>query len=276
MIKFICATAILTGISLTGQAQYFYKDFFSNKQSKDELKIYKEEKIKKIVVKSYEPDGSLSKDFLLEKKFNRDYTQSTIVSKTAYTSYAVSNLYYSKEGLLTHSYDTSEISSARNYFTYDEDGRLWKTYSEIISRDDDFITEIKEEHVYGYGEDFYPDSLWVIKNKKDSTLILFLKDEAGNIIIEKDTRTARKYYYYYDEKSRLTDVVHSDEYTEILTPDYVFEYNQKGQIVRMLTLVSRNNYNTWRYMYDGTLRIKETVYDKAKKMLGYVEYNYSK
>jgi hypothetical protein len=43
-----------------------------------------------------------------------------------------------------------------------------------------------------------------VKNKYDSTTILFSADENNNISIEKDTKSGSKYYYYYDAKNRLT------------------------------------------------------------------------
>jgi YD repeat-containing protein len=262
------------GFSVSSNAQFFHKDFTSNKLAKEELQVFKENKIRKVTLKSFDNDGTPTPGFKIERKIAKDYLSSALESQTQYSTYTVNNYFYSTEGLLTHSTDTSEISSGKYYYTYDENGRLWKTYSEITSFDDDYINTIKEEHIYFYNEDFYPDSMWLIRDKTDTTLILFSKDEVGNVAIEKDTKTGRKYYYYYDNKSRLTDIVHVHEYTQQLIPDYMFEYNQNGQIIQMITVEGKSNYMIWRYQYENGLKVKERCLDKHKKLLGYIEYEY--
>ena len=112
-------------------------------------------------------------------------------------------------------------------------------------------------------------------NYKDTTPILFSKDENGNISIEKDTRSGYKYYYYYDAKSRLTDIVHRSEYKEQLVPDYMFEYNSEGNLGQMVSTEEGGSYYfIWKYEYQNGMRKKEQCFSKERRLLGYLEYEY--
>ena len=115
----------------------------------------------------------------------------------------------------------------------------------------------------------------LVKNKTDKTPILFMTDEKGNISIEKNTKTGEKYYYYYDVKNRLTDIVHSSEFTEKLLPDYMFEYDESGNMTQMIsTEEGSSNYFIWRYSYENGLRSVEKCYSKEKRLMGSLQYEY--
>ena len=57
-------------------AQYYYKDIISNKQITADLNAYKENKIRKISVKSFEDNGIESEGFFCEKKISKNYKKS--------------------------------------------------------------------------------------------------------------------------------------------------------------------------------------------------------
>jgi hypothetical protein len=115
----------------------------------------------------------------------------------------------------------------------------------------------------------------MIKNNLDTTVILFSTDEFGNVILEKDTKTAAKYYYYYDAKNRLTDVVHTNERTQKPVADYIIDYNSENQMETLKTSESENgNFLIWKYDYENKLRIKERVFSKNEKFMGKIEYQY--
>lgn len=274
MIRLFPALLMFVFFSPIAQAQYFYKDFSSNRQANQDMAAYKANKVRIVKIRSLEVDGSESDGFFMERKISKDYTTSTLITRSAYSSPMLSISQFNTKGQLTSTIDTSEISSARYEYTYDDEGRLIKTNSIITSSDEDYVSTIEEEHLYEYSEDFYPDQMKLIKNKKDTTVILFSKDENGNITIEKDTKTGRKYFYYYDTKSRITDIVHSNEFTQKLIPDYLFEYNASGQLVQMTTVEGSSNFTVWKYAYENGMRIAEKCYDRSRKLLGTIEYVY--
>ena len=115
-----------------------------------------------------------------------------------------------------------------------------------------------------------------VKNKYDSIAIFFALDENNNLGIEKDSKNGFKYYYYYDNKNRITDIVHSNDATTKLLPDYLFEYNNAGQLVQMTnTEEGGSNYFVWKYSYDNGLRNREKCYSKERKLMGSIEYEYN-
>ena len=102
-----------------------------------------------------------------------------------------------------------------------------------------------------------------------------MQDDKNNVSIEKNTKTGRKFYYYYDEKNRLTDIVHANERTERLLPDYMFEYNAQSLLSQMTTVEEGSNYYfIWKYTYSDGLRSKEKCFSKEKRLMGSIEYDY--
>ena len=186
---------------------------------------------------------------------------------------------------LINSTDSSEISATHTYYTYDQEGRLKKIETIVKSNDDDFTNEIREEHIYEYNSAGYPLSMTRVKDRRDSTKILFSLDEKNNVSLEKDTKTARKFYYYYDDKNRVTDITHTNEFRLKMVADYVFEYDAAGLLKQMTVTeegVGREVndaepvYTIWRYINEDGLRQKEGLFTQNGKLLGSIEYEYKK
>lgn len=275
MTRFFGLLSLFFSMALSSQAQYYYKDIVSNKQAREDMKRYRDNKVRNIKIKSFENDGTLSEGFFCERKIAKDYLSSELFTKTSSSPVSLATNQFTTEGNLLFSVDSSDISTSRIQYSYDEDGRLTKIVSTIRSSDDDFVTELREEHLYEYSSDFLPDKMYRIMNYKDTIPILFSKDESGNISIEKDTRSGNKYYYYYDEKSRLTDIVHRSEYKEQLVPDYMFEYDTAGNISQMVSTEEGGSYYyIWKYDYVNGMRKKEQCFSKERQLLGYMEYDY--
>jgi hypothetical protein len=254
-------------------AQYYYKDLITNNQLSADMKIYKENKVRKIIVKSFEENGEESEGFFCEKKISKDYKSVELLTKSNFNYASIFNATYNDQGKLLHTKDSSDLSVTEIYYNY-ENNLISNIVSTIRSKDDDFENSIMEEHIYFY-EDGFPTKMIKVKNKKDSIAILFSKDEQGNIGIEKDTKHATKYYYYYDDKKRLTDIVPATEYTQNLKPDYIFAYNNTNQITQMTSVEEgSSNYFVWKYTYDNGLRIKEKCYSNERRLMGSIEYEY--
>jgi hypothetical protein len=167
------------------------------------------------------------------------------------------------------------MAASSNLYGYDEKGRIISIVSAARSRDEDYVTEMQEQHLYSYDESGYLKQMLKIKNSTDTLLILFSLDENNNVSIEKDTRTGAKYYYYYDNKNRLTDVVHVSEYTQQLVADYIFEYNSVNQVTQMTTTeAGGKKLYTWKYRYEEGLRVEERLVSKERKLLGRISYTY--
>lgn len=264
---------LLPGMSL--YAQYYYKDIISSAQLQADMARYKENKVRTINIKSFEDDGSPSEGFYAQKKISKDYSRTELFTRSHISAASLLITTFNNKGQLLQTHDSSDISVTTNSYRYNAEGKISNIISSIRSRDDDFTSEIHEEHLYMYDENGRPSKMVRIKNFRDSTPILFATDEAGNIAIEKDTRSGTKFYYYYDAKNRLTDVVQENDFKIRMYPDYIFEYNSAGLVSQMTaTEEGGNYYYVWKYTYDNGLRVRERCYNKERKLMGTIEYEY--
>jgi len=268
---------LLLLLASTGtKAQYYYKDIVSNDQLQADMARYKENKVRTINIKSFEDDGSPSEGFFAQKKISKDYTRTELFTRSNISAPSLLISTFNSKGQLLQTHDSSEISVTHNTYQYNSDGKITSIVSGIRSSDDDFTSEIREEHLYSYDASGRPEKMIRVKNYRDSTTILFAPDEFGNIAIEKDTRSGTKFYYYYDAKKRLTDVVQENDFKIRMQPDYLFEYNNYAGLVSQMTATEEggNNYYVWKYTYDNGLRVRERCYTKERKLMGTIEYEY--
>lgn len=275
MIKFsiLLLMAFISSSSL--HAQYYYNDIVNNKQVLAELATLKEKKISGVKITSLEATGEETEGFICQKKINRDFTEVEIYTETteSYPNTFIS--YFTKAGLLQRTIDSSEAGATTIDYSYDGTGRLVSVNSSKRFATDDDAGVVLEKHLYNYNTAGILQQLITVKNNKDSTLFLFEADENGNIIIEKNLKTAEVYYYYYDGRNNLTDIVHKYSYQKNLFTEYSFEYNPEGQLAKMVTSEKEGAYYfTWRYDYENGLRVNERCYSKEGRIMGSVEYKY--
>jgi hypothetical protein len=275
MVKFILVFGTLLFTTMLCKAQYYYKDILSTKQLSADMVQLKQQKFKKIILKSFEDDNKESEGFFCEKSINKSYTKTEMITKSYVTGSSIFNSVFNNDGLLLKSVDSSQIASRTSTYTYTTANQLKSIVSIVRSNDDDFANEISEEHIYFYSDKNLPEKMIKVKNNKDSSTISFVLDDNNNIGIEKDNTTGATYYYYYDAKNRLTDVVRLNEFNQKLLPDYIFEYNNADLITQMTTTEEGGSYYfIWKYYYSNGLRIKEKCYSKEKRLMGTIEYEY--
>lgn len=267
----------IVAFHITANAQYYYRDIISPQQALKEKKSLELQKIRSVIVHSFDPDGTEIKDFSVEKKFSKDYREAVTntSSKTMGENRVVSS--YNIKGLLAHATDSSELSVTNTTYEYDNSDRVSKITSITQSSDDDFHTSLTEVHQYTYNDKGLPVKMLKIKNQRDSSLIDFIIDDKGNVTDEIEPgRNGKHYYYYYDDKKRLTDIVKYNVVKKGLRPDFIFEYDDEDRLVQMITVAegAGADYNTWKYIYNDGLKIIEKCFSKDKELLGYVEYEY--
>ena len=269
---FICLflTSFLAG------AQYYYKDILSNQQLNKEFIILKNAQVKTIKITSFEDNDEPSEGFFCEKKINKNYTQSQMISKSYITGQALLVTDYDAQGRVTKTTNTTPTTTNTTEYQYDSNGNLSlvKTYTAA----DDDSSGITETHHYTYDESGKPVNMLRKKNNNLISTITFKKDENGNIIEEDASGNSndKKYYYYYDTNNRMTDVVHFNELAQKLLPDYMFEYGASDLPKQMISVNENGrNYFIWRYSYnDKNLRDIEKCYSKEKRLLGTIQYEY--
>lgn|ERR1017187_707009 len=260
-------------------AQYYYKDIWNNHQISNEFKLLKNDDFKTIKIRSFDDDGQPSEGFFCEKKINKKFTQSQMISKSNITGQSVLVSDYNAEGLTLKTTEETPTTTNITEFDYDENGQLKMTA--IITKADGDSGEIRETHEYSYDQKGIPVKMIRKKNDALVSTIHFVSDANGNIIeedVEGNSVNDKKYYYYYDSRSRLTDVVHFNELAKRLLPDYMFEYNTSSQLKQMITVNDgSSNYLIWKYGYnENNLRQTEKCFSKDKRLLGTIEYEYDK
>ncbi|MEO6230168.1 MAG: hypothetical protein ABJB11_19070 [Ferruginibacter sp.] len=275
--RLLMTLLIIMGSAGSVMAQYYYKDIVSNKQAMAERAELKAQKIRTIKVHSFEGDKEPSSGFFCEKKLSKDfrkvetYTRSNISGKSLFTA-----LYNDKEQLIQSS-DSSDLSVSTSSYKYDSKGNVSTISSYSHSSDDDFSTRLTELHQYFYDEQNRPEKMLRIMNGKDSSFTIFSLDQRGNVIDENDMgKNGKHYYYYFNDKNKMTDIVKFNVVKNKLLPDFVFEYNNAGQVTQMIAVEEgvNNNYYTWKYVYNDGLRIIEKCFSKENVLLGYFEYEY--
>lgn len=288
MNKYIAAVALVVVMFFQKtSAQYYHKDVISVQQANNESQLYARQKVRSVIVHSFDPDGTESKDFVCRKKISRDYRIIETVTSSPGTASSTLISIYNDKGQLVRSSDSSEITAASNLYEYDAQQRIQRITSYNHSSDDDFSTSLKEVHEYKYNENGTPVKMLRIKNDRDTMTVEFLIDKNGNVSDEIEKISGgRHYYYYYNDKNQLTDIVRYNVISKSMKPDFVFEYNEKGQLIQMVSVEEgvvnsyynekeAANYYTWRYFYgDDGLRIIEKCYSRGSKLVGYVEYEY--
>ncbi|MEO5892244.1 MAG: hypothetical protein ABIQ31_18500 [Ferruginibacter sp.] len=279
MVKSLSITLLLvTTITTTNIAQYYYKDIISNKQVLSERTALKEQKIRNILVHSFEGNGEASPGFFCEKKISKDYRRVETYTKSNITGKSLLTAYYNEKDQLVQSTDSSELSITTSVYQYNEMGNVTTITSTSHSNDDDFATRLAEEHRYIYDAKNRPVKMTRTRNQKDSAIINFTLDDNGNVIDENDSgKNGKHYYYYYNDKNKLTDIVKFNVVKDKLLPDFLFEYNSAGQVTKMVAVEegANSDYYTWKYVYNDGLRIIEKCFSKENTLLGYFEYEYN-
>ena len=264
---------LIVSTSIIANAQYYYKDIVSNNQLMADMKAYKENKVRKVTLKSFEDNGIESESFFCEKKISKNYRKTTLFTRADIAPASLFTSILDKDGKLLSTNDSSSFSVTEIRYSYDDKQRIRSIFSTIRAIEE-FNNSITEEHIYSYQNNILSKMIR-IKNGRDSTAVLFSTDEKGNIILEKDTKNGTKFYYYYDNKNRLTDIVQANEFTKNLKPDYMFEYNNEGQITQMTAVEEgSNNYFVWKYNYENGMRVKERCFTNEKRLMGSMEYEY--
>jgi hypothetical protein len=258
----------------SSQAQYYYKDIIGTKETADLIKNYRNNKVTRVLLTSYDAENTKSDDFYVEQLYSNQVLKT--VTRSGVTDESILISYSDVNGNVLRTVDSSETMTSTSTYNYTSDGQLLSVVSN--STDSSHKTSQTEEHLWEYNNGKISRMLR-IKDKKDTAYITFKFDDKGNIIEEQSTRkgiSSEPVYYYYDNNNRLTDIVRYNNKARRLLPEYLFEYSPANQIIQKITVPANgSDYLIWRYQYDNRgLKIKEAVYNKQKQLTGKIEYQY--
>jgi len=259
-------------------AQYYYHDIVLTNQNQRQQQLYKKNKVTLVKVLSFEANGMPAEHFVCELTPNNSYTQIKTFTQTDLSGKSSLTSYYNFKGQLYRSVDSSNESATKYDYSYDSTGRL--SLASNISEGFTSKVQQKEAHDWKYSTDGCPQIMYRVKNGTDTTHVKLLCDEAMNVIEEESfwqNISKEKIYYYYDNLNRLTDIVRYNPRLGKLLPDYMFEYNNAAQLTQMITVQQGgSDYLTWRYEYaENGLKTRELCFDKQKRLVGRIEYQYS-
>lgn len=272
-ILFSLLTVVLATTNIS--AQYYYNDILNIRKLNAEYASIRSAGNHLIVLKSFEEDDSPSDGFFCEKKFNKDFSASSMISKSYITGEAVLNAVY-KDGRIVKAVNETPTTTNTTTYAYDSAGNLLSVSTMTLGNADS--ATFSEVRTYEYDQHNLPLQMKKSRDGKQLATIHFVKDEKGNIIEETPQAGSdgRKYYYYYDEQNMLTDIVHYNEIAKKLLPDFMFLYDENGILKQMISVdETARNYLIWKYAYtqNGLPEIQK-CYSKEKRLLGTIQYEY--
>ncbi|HEY2727817.1 MAG TPA: hypothetical protein VGI61_11625, partial [Parafilimonas sp.] len=231
--------------------------------------------VQQVSASSMEADNTPTPGFVYSKTLENNGT--LVITHTELETGGTSDDYdtYLNDVLVKSSDSADNVLTVVDY-TYDNSGNTLQVQTQ--TDDTAMSTHSTEIHKWFYTENI-PDSMLRIKDKTDTTIVHFKKDDHQNIIEElwmKKGRLIEHYFYYYNDKSQLTDIVRYNIQAQQMLPDYVFEYNDNG-VLSSLTQVPQgsSDYVVWQYVYDERgLKTKDVLFDKHQQLLGTITYTY--
>ncbi len=271
-IKFFILPVILF-LSNSVFSQYYYNDIMALQQSQKQYTALVSAHIKHVAATSFE--GSQPVDnFKLEQTISPDNKTISITSSDPSAGNLLTLNTYSN-GKLVQTKDTSTNIISVTQYSYNADGNI----STITTQSDDAFmnSHSVEIHQWKYNNNL-PESMIRIKDKTDTTYVTFTYD-AGNVAQEtwkRKGKTVETYYYYYNTKAQLTDIVRFNIRVRKMLPDFLYEYNDAGNVAQMMQVPNgSSDYMIWKYSYNTNgLKERELLYNKQQQLIGRVEYKY--
>ena len=278
--KLFTSSFLLILLTQLCNAQYVYKDLVVTRQTTGQWQLYKDNKVKKISLQSFESDGQPSEGFLCDQQITADFSRITTHTHSPGTpdSWILAN--YTTSGQPLKIQDTSDTYQSTSEYQYDAAGHVTGITNTSLETDNK-LKDV-EQHLWQYDAQGHPTGMLKIKNGNDTTLVRFVTDEKGNIAEERARRNNTDLpvvYYYYDSGNRLTDIVRYNIKAQRLLPTHIFEYDNTGDRPSSMLVVPEgsNDYQKWLYEYDDKgLKTKESCFNKKKELLGRIEYSYNK
>ncbi len=257
-------------------AQYYYNDLLLPQQNND-LALYRANKVKKVNIVSLNARNEPLEDFSCLVVPDLNYSSTRMISRSGYTGASTLTSWYNGEGLLEKTIDSSAESTTTYTYKYNSDKQLTEVNNTSVSRDKKSRQD--EKHIWMYTND-HPEKMLHIRSGGDTLTVIFVLDENKKVVEEitrANNRQTDRVYYYYDDAGRLTDIVRYNNRLQRLIPDFMFEYNEAGQLVQLVSVTrGSSDYLTWKYSYlSNGLKAEETCFNKQKMLIGRMKFEYS-
>jgi len=257
------------------QGQYYFNDLMANIQTHKQYKLLRALKVKKIIATVQESTNS-TPETLLTEELSTDGKRIIIYTSLQNGKTSRTTTHY-EMGKLKKSESNNKGVESTTLYSYNVAGL--PTLIQSTTKDTFLSSLTGEAHQYFYKQDGSPDYAYIIRNQSDTVRVNFTTDNQKSVLEETWTRRNKeieKYYYYYNDKQQLTDIVRFNSKSNKMLPDFVYTYNEAGNVIQMMQVPrSGNNYITWKYNYNEKgLKTSENCFNKEKQLLGTVGYSY--
>ncbi|RYZ28030.1 MAG: hypothetical protein EOO10_10890 [Chitinophagaceae bacterium] len=269
------AVALFTVSAL--QAQYYYKDIIGTKESADLITSYRNNKVRTVTLNSYTVNNTPIDNFSIQQEFLPAQQALRTITKSDYTRPSYLTSFIDADGRVIRTLDSTDGVVNTTVYSYNNNGNLVA----VSFTAGDTLTAVKtDDHLWQYDPQNKVRQMIRIKNKRDTAVVSFKLDDAGNVIEEQERRRAltdEPFYYYYDASNRLTDIVRFNKKASRLLPEQMFEYSATNQVIQRISVPQNSDdYLIWRFAYDNRgLKTKEVIFNKQKEQTGKVEYVYT-
>src|SRR6478672_11478199 len=102
--------AISIVVSFYSKAQYYYKDIIGSAQTADLIKTYKNNKVSRVLVTSYDGENTKIDDFYVEQQFSQDALKTITRSNVSNESILIS--YIDAFNHVVKTLDSSDIATS--------------------------------------------------------------------------------------------------------------------------------------------------------------------
>jgi hypothetical protein len=221
-------------------AQYYYKDIIGTRETAQLIKNYRNHKVSRVLLNSYDAENTKNDDFYVEQVFSVPNQFLKTVTRFGITNESVLTAFTDERGNVIKTIDSTQTMNTTAVYNYNGEGMLQSVVSTSF---DTTRNNQTEEHRWEYSDGKIIRMLR-IKDKKDTAYVNFKTDEKGNIIEEQSVRkgvVSAPVYYYYDNNNRLTDIVRFNDKAKRLLPEYLFEYSPSNQVIQKITVPANSS-----------------------------------
>lgn len=269
MFLFITQYSLVSG-------QYYYTDLVGLQQTQKNYDILRKNRIKEISGTGASAEGEvtiLSKTEIPTdgKRITRTLSENNSTKELVYQFYELGRL---KKTAIKKPGTETIIE-----YQYNPNGLLTTLVS--TTKDSASGSSSAELHQWEYSLSGAPKKMIKKTSGMDSVTVEFQTDSSGLVIEEtwiKKDKKIETYYFYYNPDNRISDIVRFNTTAQKLLPDYVFEYNEKGQLVKMIQIgLNGRNITHWDYSYfPNGLREMEIAKDRNKNLIISTQYQFEK
>lgn len=269
-------------LCVIAQAQYYYQDIINTENTIKEHRQYRENKIGRIRIISYDDHNEPNQNFHCVKEFSDDFKKIITRTGSLETGNSVVYSYFDDQGKIMRSTDSTSRSVNDTYYYYDQkrpgqiDSLRFISYS--IQNADTF--SYNESHIYQYDSAGKPLKMIRLKNDNPFSVTTFTTDSLGRVIKESEKGsydTVPAVYYKYNDSGQPTDIFHYNAGKQKMVPDFLFDYDGQNRLAEKTTVtMNRNGYLVWKFFYgDKGMIDKEACYGPKDALLGTLKFEYT-